>query len=540
MSAADERFPHPWFMRGVWLAFGLGTLTRIAPLFDQGGRLLRQFPTEDGYLMLTIARNLAIGHGMSTSAGTIPTNGTQPLFNLVEAALFWLVNGDKRLGVLLTLVTQVFVSMWGAWALYRLAKLVLRERPTLVRYVPPLAAALWYASSINVPHTMNCLETALYGTLILESLRRWYAMFLERRVDGASLRGAVIVGLWLGATFWARIDAVFLIAAITGCNWLAGMRLDGRHSGLRRFTESVVMGATAIGVASPWLINNLLRFGSVMPISGTAQSKLTTFGMALHMLPPKLFECFWLIVPVPLQIEQHPAVWGGTSIAVLAYLAALGWLARHMRAEEKVFFAAVATMGLALISYYGLIFGAPHFFNRYMFPLAGFSAITTSIFVVVAVSKGPTVRPRLAMAAGVLALSLLAVADLRLYLIGEDHEHAQVVDWVSEHVDEGTWVGAIQTGTLGFFHDRTVNLDGKVNPGALAAKLNGEVDQYVVTEKFGPEQGRIDYVVDWISITQWYRGALKHHFDLVVADRERNLGVMRRRTLAAHNTHASP
>ena len=41
--------------------------------------MLRQWPTEDGYLMLTIARNMALGNGMSTADGELPTNGTQPL-----------------------------------------------------------------------------------------------------------------------------------------------------------------------------------------------------------------------------------------------------------------------------------------------------------------------------------------------------------------------------------------------------------------------------------------------------------------------------
>ena len=53
----------------------IGFISRVLPLLDQDGRVIRQFPTEDGYLMLTIARNMALGHGMSTAGGTIPTNG---------------------------------------------------------------------------------------------------------------------------------------------------------------------------------------------------------------------------------------------------------------------------------------------------------------------------------------------------------------------------------------------------------------------------------------------------------------------------------
>src|SRR5215831_20633195 len=80
--------------------FAVGGVARLVPLLDIGGRLFRQFPTEDGYLMLTIARNIALGHGMSVSDGLQPTNGTQPLATLLWAAVFKLVAGDRRLGVL--------------------------------------------------------------------------------------------------------------------------------------------------------------------------------------------------------------------------------------------------------------------------------------------------------------------------------------------------------------------------------------------------------------------------------------------------------
>jgi hypothetical protein len=45
--------------------------------------------------MLTIARNIAEGHGMSTANGTIPTNGTQPLVTFILAGIFYLAGGDK-------------------------------------------------------------------------------------------------------------------------------------------------------------------------------------------------------------------------------------------------------------------------------------------------------------------------------------------------------------------------------------------------------------------------------------------------------------
>jgi hypothetical protein len=68
-------------------------VARLSPLFDPAGRLFWQFMSEDGYLMQTVARNMAIGLGMSTADGTMPTNGVQPLATFLFAALHALAGG---------------------------------------------------------------------------------------------------------------------------------------------------------------------------------------------------------------------------------------------------------------------------------------------------------------------------------------------------------------------------------------------------------------------------------------------------------------
>ena len=122
-----------------------------------------------------------------------------------------------------------------------------------------------------------------------------------------------------------------------------------------------------------------------------------------------------------------------------------------------------------------------------------------------------------------IALVLLALGlNVRLYLRGDQHMHFQVVEWVEENVPPEVWVGAVQTGTLGFFHDRTINLDGKVNPEALQARKENRAPEYVV------EKG-IQYLVDWVGIARWMDfPAISPHFELVVKDSQRNLAVLRR------------
>jgi len=111
----------------VAILLACGLVARIAPLFNQDDRPARQFPTEDAYLMLTIARNMAIGNGMSTAAGTIPTNGTQPAITFLWALGYRLMNGDKMLGVAVVQVLEIAIGLTGASHLF-LAEFYQKQR----------------------------------------------------------------------------------------------------------------------------------------------------------------------------------------------------------------------------------------------------------------------------------------------------------------------------------------------------------------------------------------------------------------------------
>jgi hypothetical protein len=97
--------------------------------------------------------------------------------------------------------------------------------------------------------------------------------------------------------------------------------------------------------------------------------------------------------------------------------------------------------------------------------------------------------------------------------------------WVTQNVEPQTWVAAVQTGTLGYWHDRTINLDGKVNLEALAARQEfGHVLDYA-------SASQIDYIVDWAGVGNWIKrpGPFSESFELVVQDADANLSVMRRK-----------
>jgi hypothetical protein len=463
----------------------IGLSARLAPFLDQGGRLLWQFPTEDGYLMLTIARNIALGNGMSTAAGTIPTNGTQPLATYLFAACFWLVDGARRSGVMLVLAVELLIAVAAALLLYLLGRRVFATRPE-ADSTAALAAALWFASPLGVVHTMNCLESGLYVLCIL--VVSLAVLAPTPRVQARpSLRRWSLIGLWLGVAFWARNDAVLLCAAV-GLAHLANLLPAWRGPLPGRLAELFVAAAVTVLVAAPWLVQNLLCFGSIVPVSGQAQSLHVELGQSLADVPASLAEHLTLVGLIPSALETHPAVVGACTLLLLGV-------------------SAVACVRAPAWS---------------VFPVTPFLALLLagSIFAVWRRSAG---LQRLRHAVALAAIALLATLNVRTYLRGSEHGHSQVVDWVQEHVAPEVWVAAVQTGTLGFFHDHTINLDGKVNPEALRAREQGRIPVYVLEKD-------VDYIVDWADVAPWAdRPDFRPHFELLVRDEARNLAVLRRR-----------
>jgi len=206
---------------------------------------------------------------------------------------------------------------------------------------------------------------------------------------------------------------------------------------------------------------------------------------------------------------------------VLVWAAVRSWRAGG---RIRLVLAAYLIYGGMLVFYYGFFFGAAHFLSRYLAPLAPL-LIAASLVPLRDLGRALG-RPQAAVAAGLAALALSVALLARLLLPGvHEQGHFQVVRWIEENVADETWVGAVQTGTLGYWHDRTINLDGKVNPEALAVlRREGHVLGYV-------SESEIDYLADWNGIAGWRENGhdlFDARFALIVDRPEENLAVYAR------------
>lgn len=500
----------------------VGVVSRVMPLCEGQTRLFRQFASEDGYLMLTVARNVALGHGMSTAAGEIPTNGVQPLTSFVWAGAFWLVGGDRYAGMVLIHLFQMLIAGLSAWLLYRLGSRVLPDCRHQRRWLAALAAAIWFSVHTHILLGQNFLETGLY-VFVLQVCMHLYLSATED--SNTHWSRWLLLGGVLGVAFWVRNDAVLFVGALCLVQFARGQR--SRLLPLKRATAQCLwMGGISGLVALPWVVYNKVNFGYLMPISGVSESLTAQFAENIGVAIVALARYATVVLPVPEAYRTVPWVACVALVLVVIYSHCLIRLRLRLDALALArLIPVVIVYALLLTAFYGLYFGAGYFMERYLFPLTPFFTLFTVMLVAPRGTNSSVRVVRKALAGGSLcALLLLAIAlNVRVYHHGTNNGHFQVVEWVEQNVSDESWVAAVQTGTLGFFHDRTINLDGKVNPYALEARLTGTVPEMLV-------ESPVDFVVDWAGIASWADlPELRHHFFLIVEDKRLNLSVLKRR-----------
>ena len=292
-----------------FITFGL--FTRLVPFFDD--YRLRYSIIDDGYYMITIARNIALGYGISTSAGTIQTNGVQPLYTFIIAAASKLVNCDKILTVKLVVVIELLISMLTSFFIWVMGKCLFPERKN-VSQISLFAAALWFASPLTVLNTTNGLETGLYSLAIIIFI--WLFVFKAKKFTYST---SVFYGILLGIIFWIRNDSVFLIAAV--CFFIIFYKYYEKNKISVNIIHAVIIGIVSIITTLPWLIYNT-KFGSIMPISGYAQLSTSATDPNFKYVTAVYIEYFILFYSIPYLIKTKIIVIIITSLisAVILYL----------------------------------------------------------------------------------------------------------------------------------------------------------------------------------------------------------------------------
>ena len=502
------------FILILLLLFLLGIVVRLAPLFDSL-RLLYSI-TDDGYYMLTIARNIAMGNGMSISNGIVATNGTQPLFTFLLSIIYLIVNFDKISAIKFVVLLQFLISASTSYLLYKLSLAAMKDYKNGHK-IALLSSAVWFCNPLMIVNTTNGLETGLYAFSVLFSV--WLIVF---KIQTLNYKNSIFLGIIFGVLFWIRNDAELLVIAVF--IYYLFFYKDDNLKMPQIFLRLFVMGFAALLFTLPWLIFNKINFGDFIPISGQAESVVSKFGGNLIFFPSTITEYLLVIVPIPYNFKIKLFVIIFTSLFVSIIFSLLLNIYKKFYAKQKALFIICFVFLIELFIIYGLFFETYYFVSRYLFPLSTFFILLWSVIAFKLFDK---IKFKLIKyVIGLIFIVIIAAISWIRFNQGLEHKHFQLVSWIQQNVKDDEWVGASQSGTIGYFHDKTVNLDGKVNPEALKALKDGgesKLLEYIAAKK-------IDYLMDWASLREWKNhDIIMKNYNLIVEDTVNDITVFKRK-----------
>ncbi len=421
---------------------------------------------EDGYYMLSVAWNIASGHGISYNFSE-PTTGVQPLATFLYAALAKIVQileYDKFTFARLTFFFNTILFIYFAHLMGKLSTVIVKTDKKLIY----LISFLTTLSNIVIwKHFTYGLETGLY--LVLFSILIIFQ--LKNPID--KFKNMVIFGILIGITGLARIDfgIIFFIFFIFKV-------ISDRKS----IVPLMVSGVIAIIIVSPWFFYVYYVTGNLIPSSGGAQASIiTSFNVGISRI-------FKMLIGISDNSISFIYYGGKTILGVMLlsvmsiyiYLVKRFNIFVNIRQDYKYWLYGVIT----IIVIYTIMFWASHFYARYSSPIIIF---TIPIFSILISKLIKDVKLWVHLSFFILFIWLFLV-----YHRGAiNNPHSVSSGFIKENYPNKT-IGAFQSGVVGYFNSNVYNLDGKLDYESLKYLKKGNIHKVI-------EQKNIDIIIDWES-----------------------------------------
>ncbi len=486
---------------------GVGLILGLA-FFGSEAQLLACLK-DDGYYYLTIARNIAAGHG-ATFDGLGPTNGFHPLWAILVTPIYLIQAASPYVPIRAVIVLALLVHLGAALAVRAAARRLAGAS------AGDVAGWLYAGNPLALWLTVSGMESplvALCVALLAGESIRWQSG--QTPLD----RAAVLrLGLFGGLCALARTELVLL----TGLVLAQALLLTPRLPLAARFRAAVGAGVVALVVLSPWLGWNLLRFGSLVQVSPRAH----------HLVASALAEAKGDVqAPGPLtlglrllhvQRQSLDLRLPGPGVLVdmlfvVVLLAAAWWIwsvasSRTSRTDGAMRMRWLAAFVLYAVGFVGasfLLLG--HVRSWYA---AGPLVVTALVMAVpirwALAAAEPARQGRLSSrvivtgySLGMLALAPVFIGEIR-YESGQRNCWAEAAEVVGRATPEGVRVASFNSGTFGYLAPRlVVNLDCVVNNRALPWLAARRLPEFVT-------ENRIRYIVDDPQYVERYYRLFSH------------------------------
>jgi len=459
---------------------------------------------DDTYLALKIAKNFAIGAGL-TFDGIHLTNGFQPLYVFLVSPLYLLFRQDLITPVHICLSICAVFNVLTGLLIYRILSRLTDTRKGLI------ALILWSFSPRVIANGINGLESSL--SLFFVALTVWFYIASVRSAGGATRRSPYLLGVFLGLSIFARIDAVFLLLAMSVDFILVSWKRSKSTNLVSLAINLGKMYLTAFLVLLPWWLFQSLYFKNLLPVSGEAVryqalsyvNHSPSLGFFKDRLVLSLMQ--WLNSPFQfMSFSRLPALWEILSVVVVVAGVFVILVRKQKLAHSLSPLNFLWIMSLGLLFLYSFYVPAHWFFKRYYYPVIFILVMYWGVLfdMIFSIMSQKLKMPKIVSTAlFVLFGGIMFYSGLQSFLfarpdsaVGCDSDgcsgYYQVALWIQDQVADGDIIGSYQSGALGYFlaDNRVINLDGVVNGEALAALKNNSAFEYIRSED-------INFVADW-------------------------------------------
>lgn len=475
------------------LAIAVGLIIRLYLSWLDIKILIDKVLYDDAFIFFTLARNMASGNGVSFD-GLSQTNGFHPLFTLLLVPIFKFNFADINTPVHIALTMLSVFNVLTAIFIFKIVEMLGSRKAGL------FAALLWLFNPSVVMIMFTGVEAGLYAFLISITIFCYLRMRLRNQY---TIRDMLILGILVGVTFLGRTDAIFLFIAI----FLdLGYKLF-RQSRLSATTLSrvAIYSLAALAVVSPWLIWNLVNFGTIMQTSGQAtryfahQNYIFTQGTnpsiyILMRLASNISAMVGTIFGYLIQ-ANFLLVFATGLIAgiILAQIVISGNRTRDWKMGNLNF---ALLFVISLVAFYALwqwFFMAWYFMSILLVATLYIGLGADCIARIINLKK--YISPNKALILTLVLMGLLfGLKSPYTWQVGNSdpgHHTAlyQMGVYASVNVPENERITVIESGLVGYYSRRTViNLDGYVDNAAAEANMNHQTLEYI--EKQG-----ITYIV---------------------------------------------
>lgn len=216
---------------------------------------------DDASYYMEAARRTAETGKWPSMDGLHTTNGFHPLYMAMLISIHGVAGTEPRTVLPIVMLLNLTFNAIAVWLLLR--TVVLRRMG-----VASIAAGILLALDPGwLAHGTMGVENSLSSLLLLLAVLRWDRRYGRDDFAPGGGRGWLLDGTLLGLAILGRTDsAIFALAYLLGAVWRMA-----RVRGLRpALAEAIGTGLVATIVVAPWLVSNLMRFGTVVQDSGSA------------------------------------------------------------------------------------------------------------------------------------------------------------------------------------------------------------------------------------------------------------------------------